>query len=327
MSTAEQHFIASDDSGIAAYSEFRAQLAQLNAENKALVFDYADPQGNKDARSHLHKLRRTKGAVDAARKAEKAASLEYGRRVDAEAKEIIGQIEDMIEVHERPIREIEEREATRKQDILNRLGVLCGYLDLTADAPSGQLRAHLEVLEEIPVDETFAESMAAATTHKKDAVAHLHAIIAVAEKREAEAAELEQLRREAAVRAQAEREERIAAEAAAEATAAAAAAAERAQKAADQAIQRAESDARAAEERAAKIAQETEERLKREAGKRAAEERAAVEKREADKKHRAAVNNAAVAALVEIAALSEDDATLAVEAIAKRLIPAVVINY
>ena len=123
----EQEFIPASDKPIACYSEFRAQLAQLKADNEAAVFDYADPAGNKEARSHIHKLRRTKTAVDAARKAEKDASLQYGRRVDSEAKEIITQIEDMIAVHESPIKEIEEREAARKQSILNRMGQIVAY--------------------------------------------------------------------------------------------------------------------------------------------------------------------------------------------------------
>ena len=110
MSTAEQFVVPSEDQPLAAYSEFRAQLSKLREENASLIFDYHDPKGNKEARSHIHKLRRTKGAVESVRKEEKAASLAYGRRVDAEAKAIIGEIEDMIEVHERQIKEIEEAE-------------------------------------------------------------------------------------------------------------------------------------------------------------------------------------------------------------------------
>ena len=95
---------------IVAYNEFRGQLAELKANNAALVFDYANPLGNKAARSHVYKLRQTKAAVDKVRKAEKEASLERGRKVDAEAKEIMSEIEAMIDIHQKPLDEIEERE-------------------------------------------------------------------------------------------------------------------------------------------------------------------------------------------------------------------------
>lgn len=324
-------------SGIAAYSEFRAQLAQLEAENRALVFDYADPKGQKDARSHIHKLRRTKGAVESARKTEKAASLEYGRRVDAEAKEIIEQIETMIDVHERPIREIEEREEARKQELAAKLGALCAYRETPASRTAVELRERLAELQAIVIDESYAESMAAATTHKKDAAAHLAALIADTERREAEAAELARLRAEEAARAQAEREQRIAAEAAAKAKADAEAAAERAarqereaaearERAEKERADRAEREAKAAEERAAKAAQEAVERERREAEQRAKAEADAAAKREADKVHRAKVNNAAADALVE-AGITKEQAQAIVTLIAQRKVPAVTISY
>ena len=73
------------NSNIAVYDEFRGQLSELRDANAKTVFDYEDPKGNKDARSHVYKLRQTKSAVEMARKEEKAESLAYGRRVDEQA--------------------------------------------------------------------------------------------------------------------------------------------------------------------------------------------------------------------------------------------------
>src|SRR3990167_7339060 len=106
---------------IAVSDEFRAQLAELREHNAKLLFDYEDPKGNEDARSHVYKLRRTKAAVDKARQAGKAASLGYGRRVHSEGKEIIGEIEAMIEVHAKPLAEIEEREKKRVEGHTGRI--------------------------------------------------------------------------------------------------------------------------------------------------------------------------------------------------------------
>lgn len=321
-------------SEIAAYSEFRAQLAQLDSENKSLVFDYESPKGNKDARSHIHKLRRTKSAVDAARKEEKAASLAYGRRVDSEAKEIIAQLESMISVHESPLKEIEEREAARKQEILSRLGVICGYSEISRDLPAEELKAHLAALHEIAVDESFGESMAAATTSKKESIAHLEDAIKAAEKREAEAADLARLRAEAEAREREEREQRIAEEAAAKAKAEAEekSANEKKQAAAREAAakQRAEDAEREAQE-AIKRAAEAEKNAKAKAEQaikdKAKKEAAEAAAREKDKEHRAAINNAAVDALISGAGLDANAAKAAITLIAKGGVPAVVISY
>src|SRR3990167_3162589 len=128
---------------IAVYDEFRAQLAELKEHNAKLLFDYEDPKGNEEARSHVYKLRRTKAAVDKARQAEKAASLEYGRRVDSEAKEIIGEIEAMIEVHVKPLAEIEEREKKRVARHTDKIEELRSYAAAGAGANTAQLAARL----------------------------------------------------------------------------------------------------------------------------------------------------------------------------------------
>jgi len=57
---------------VAAYTPFYAKLAALEKENSELVFSYEDPRGNKEARSHVYKLRQTKGALERKRKEAKA---------------------------------------------------------------------------------------------------------------------------------------------------------------------------------------------------------------------------------------------------------------
>lgn len=333
--SATEEVVLKETTGIEAYSEFRAQLATLRAENSALVFDYADEKGNKEARSHIHKLRRTKGAVEAARKTEKQASLDYGRRVDSEAKEIIEQIDEMIEVHERPIKEIEEREAARKQAILEKMAALSVFLEAPDTLSAVELSAKLETLVAYVVDESFDESMAAATKLRNEGLEHLRVALETATSREAEAAELARLRAEEAARQQAERERRIAEEAAAKAKAEAEAAAKREQEAAEareraerERADRAVADAKAAEERAARAAQEAVERERREAAAKAKAEQEAAAKREKDRAHRASINGAAAAALVEGASfLTREQAEAIVVLIAKKMVPAVSIAY
>lgn len=321
MPTAEQFVLPPENQPLAAYSEFRAQLGTLREQNAALVFDYASAEGNKAARSHIHKLRRTKGAVESARKEAKAASLEYGRRVDSEGKEIIAEIEAMIDVHERPINEIEEAERNRVEAIAARIQHIQS-LGLTQGA-ADDLRAARDALAAIEIDETFEESMADATVELKAARHRIAEALEAAEKAEAEAAELEKLRAESAAREQREREERIAKEAA-----------ERASKEAEEAASRereraekAERDRKAAEERAARAEQEAKDRLRREAEEQARRQAEETAKREADKEHRRAINNAATVALSAESGIELDAAQKCVEAIARKQIPNVSISY
>lgn len=114
---------------IVAYDPFRSQLSELKTANSKVVFDYESEKGNKEARSHIYKLRQTKSAVDRVRKEQKDASLQYGRRVDAQAKEIITEIEEMIDIHQAPIDRIEQREKDRIAGHQEKMERLQSYLD------------------------------------------------------------------------------------------------------------------------------------------------------------------------------------------------------
>lgn len=319
-----------DNSLIRAYDPFRVQLTDLKREAPE-AFDYEDPKGNKDARSYIHKLRLVKGEVERTRKAEKQESLELGRRIDAQAKEIIEEIETLIDVHAKPIQEIEQREQQRLETIKSHFATIAS---LTAKADpfgglygSENLRTNLATLEGLAIEaDVFRESLADAERAKNDGVTVLKSHIAEAEKREAEAAELERLRKEAVERERQEREERIAREAAEKAKQQAEEAA--AQREADLKEQaaRAERQKQEAEEKAARAAAETEARVAREAQEKEARERAEAEKREANKRHRGKINKAAADALVA-GGLSEQAAKAAVTLIAKGEVPAVSIAY
>jgi len=329
---------------IAVYNEFRAQLAELKAHNSSIVFDYEDSRGNKAARSHVYKLRQTKSAVDKARKTEKAASLEYGRQVDAQAKQIIDEIEVMIDVHAQPLEEIERREAERVRAIQDRISTIRDAASATdaTDAPlsAAALRDRLQEIKAAQIDESFAEFQLDAAKAKDATLAALEAQIAAAEKREAEAAELARLRKEAEERAQREREEQIRREAEQRAREHAEAAARREREAAEQ---KARQERAAAERRELelKLAAERAEREKAEAEARAqcaadqerqriiAEEKARADeiaRREADRKHQAKIHGAIIAALAGCG-VGEEQAKAVIAAIRKGDVPHLTIGY
>lgn len=347
-------------SEVAAYQPFYADLAKLEEDNKKVVFDYESPKGNKEARSHVYKLRQTKGALEKTRKEAKAESLRIGRAVDSEAAEIESRIEAMIKVHQEKIDEIEKREADRVTALEARLLTFSNhdFIDETVAA----VTAEIAKVEGIAIDESWQEMTAEAARRKDAALTQLRADLAAYQKRDAEAAELARLRIEAEARAQADRDAAIAAAAVEKARIEAEQrAADEAKKAA-QAIADAEAKAKAEREAAAlremelKLAAENAERRRVEAEQKAvqdakdAEARAeqsrlkaiqdekdrvaaaekaeadALAKREANKAHLTKINRAAVAALVK-GGVTEDVAKLVVTMIAKGEVPAVSISY
>ena len=103
---------------LAKFDEVKAAIAKFKKENENLVFDYEDAKGNKDARSHIYKLRQTKTVINAIHKEVKAEALAICQKIDKQKRDLIGEVEEMIEVHAAPIKAIEEREAKKIADKL-----------------------------------------------------------------------------------------------------------------------------------------------------------------------------------------------------------------
>lgn len=96
---------------LAPFKAIEAMMAQYEQENKNLVFDYRDPEGNKEARSHVYKLRRVKTEIADVHKRAKAEALEVCRKLDAYKNKLTGQVEEMIAVHNEPLMLIAKEEA------------------------------------------------------------------------------------------------------------------------------------------------------------------------------------------------------------------------
>lgn len=249
------------------YSELRANIEALKTENAGLSFDYEDPKGNKAARSHVAGLRKLKADVERKRKALKADALAYGRRVDGIAKELTGEVEDMIAVHEGPLKEIEQREEARKEALRERLAELAMPEEIIAD--SNTAREIAVRIADIEIDESWQEFKAEAETLKAATLAALKQRFDELKKQEDDAAELERLRKEAAEREEKDRIEREAREAA-----------EKQRREEEERKQREEQIRKAAEEKARREAEE-----KAEAEGKAAEE-AAERKRQEEQAER-----------------------------------------
>ena len=342
---------------IAAFSEFRSQLATLKHDNSKAVFNYTDPKGNKEARSHIYKLRQTKSAVDKVRKEQKQESLDYGRRVDQQAREISEEIEGMIELHEVPLREIEVKEAARVAGIKERIAAMEAYAHID-EFTSGDVKALLAGVEAFAIDDSLQEFQAEAAILKDHSITIIKQMIEAATKREADAAELVRLREQAAAQERKDHEARIAQQAREEAERASqqraeqekrereaeetrlklqAEKAERERLEADNRARQAEENAQRQIKEAAEAAEtmriEAEQRRKDEDDRAERDRLAAIateaaeqKRREADKKHKTNINNAALDAFVA-GGLSAECAKQAVMLIAKNTIPSVKITY
>jgi colicin import membrane protein len=153
---------------IAEYQPFYAQLSELEKNNSLLVFHYETPKGNKEARSHIHTLRLTKGALERTRKSAKAESLRIGRAVDSEAEYIEQKIDSMISVHQTKLDEIENKEKERIKKHNDNLKVfsILDYCDATIES----LNAHLSMLANIEIDDTWEEFKTKAAEWKENAI-------------------------------------------------------------------------------------------------------------------------------------------------------------
>ncbi len=289
------------------YQDLKAELQRMAEENAAKTFDYEDPTGNKAARSHVYRIRQLKGAIEKRRKELKADSLEYGRRVDAVAKELAGEVEAMIDVHEKPLKQIEDRETQRKQaiqDAIDRIDAEWLAIQETDSYTLDALDRAIERVKAIEIDpDTYQERMAEAAKIKGVTLEAMQARRAEVAKAVAEAAELARLREAEEERKQKEREEQIAREAEERAKREAAEREERMKREHEAAIKR-EREQAEAKARAEKEAREAKERAEAEAK----------AKREADKKHRAKIISEAESSLVDI--IGPDVSGLVIAAIA-----------
>jgi len=117
---------------LAVFNEVSATLVECKAENEKLVFDYATPIGEKEARSHIANLRKVKTKISNVHKEAKSEALAFGRRLDGKKNELTAEVDGMIAVHKDPLdaieaekqvvidaekKKLEEEEAKRQADL------------------------------------------------------------------------------------------------------------------------------------------------------------------------------------------------------------------
>jgi len=310
-------------------------LARVKREIDAFVPDVSTASGRRAIASIAHKVAQSKTALEAVGKRLADEQKEVPKKIDATRRKIRDTLDAWKDEVRQPLTDWETIEDARTNAHVNKIAEI-GDLAASARLPNvsaNDLRKMLATVAAVVIGPACEEFEAEYAIAKETAVTALQPAIVAREQYEAEQAELVRLRKEAAARAEADRIEKIKKEAAdaarleAEndarverervANAAKLAAAEAARKDAEH-----KAAIAAAEQRAVDMAA----KIKAEHEAAAAAERAAQAKREADTKHKAAINRAALAVLVEHG-IGEESAKLVIKLIAGKKVPAISIQY
>lgn len=316
-----------------------------------VVHDTSTKKGRDQCASDAYKVTRTKTAVSKVGAELSAHYKEIPKKIDAGRRWWNDKMDELRDKVRAPLDAWEAQEATRikeHQEALEAVRVLTANLD---GRTSESLASLLAAAQAVELGEKWEEFEVEAAREKDKAISVLTQALATQQKAEKEQAELAEFRRKQAEQEQKDREARIAQEAAEKARAEAEAkaqaerdaaakreaeakaAAEKAERDRLDAIERqkqaearVEAEKLAAEQRAKDAAEAARlAEIKRQADAAAAEE-AARKKREANIAHKAAINNAALAAFIENG-LPEECAKQAVILIARGVIPAIRIFY
>lgn len=319
------------------------------------VPDLSTAKGRARIASLAAQVSRSKTAVEKPGRDYLKRLKEQPKVVEAELRRFVTECDQLRDEVRRPLTEWEDAEKARTEALQQRLvdlRALAEVIDTTGNyLPSTDIQARILEAKSVVLDDSWQERAAEAGVAKDSTIQQLEASLAVAQKREHEAAELERLRKEAEEKARLEREEAIRREAAEQAKrdaeakaqaeidaaarreAEAKAATERAEREKIEAQQKAEREAKSAAEKAEQekndaIAAERRRQEEAEAVRLAEQKRIADEEasRAADKEHRRTINRQAIADLIE-SGLPQEMAEKALIAIASGKVSAVSIKY
>lgn len=201
---------------IAEYSGVAAAMASIEAKYAGRVYDVLTREGMADAKAARREIREARTGLERLRKEIKAPAWKRCQLIDSEAKEItkrLSAIEDPIDAiikAEEQRAANEKAEAERKEAL--RVATIRERIEAFNVMPpwgsnSEQISARLREVNDIPVDDTFAEFTEAAAIAKAQAITRLSTLAEEARMLEAEQAKLKALADEQMAKIAAERKE------------------------------------------------------------------------------------------------------------------------
>lgn len=334
------------------HEAFGTIYTKLEAEIAATPIDLETKKGRDALASLAYKISRTKTGLDKTAKGLTDEQTALINAVNQERKEMRETLDKLRDKAREPLNKWEEAEKKRVEDIeaalaelrdLGRVDAQCTPAMIEAAITSvnhtfaatmwDEYEAPAKAALEIAV-EKFNKDLEAARDRmaKEQELEELRALKAEQERKEAEARAKAEAEAEAKREAEQEEARQKAAQERAEREAAEKIEAERkAKEEAEQRAKQAEADRIAAEKKAeedkAAAIEAERKRIEEEERQRIERERAAAEAREADLKHRKKINNAALEAIMKASEISEDQAKMIVQAIAKGQVPHTKITY
>lgn len=328
--------------------EFENLYSKVKEAVSKHVPDTSTKAGREAIASLAYKVARTKTALIGQGKALTEGWRDQTKKVNAACNVIEERLDTLKDQVREPLNKWEQAEEDRVNGHKENLQSLINLSKIGLGRTSTEYRDLLEDAQNQPTGAVWEEFAAQASVAREDAIETLTRMLAIAEKQEADAAELERLRAEAAERDRQDAE-RLAAEKAANEEAERA---ERERKAeenrkaeaeriAEEARQQGENEAAERVAAAERQAAEAEERAKQQiaaAAEKAAEDRRRVaaeqaaaeaeqKRRDEDKAHRKMVNNAIVKELVDCSGITADQAQNIVIALVSGLVPNVTLKY
>lgn len=186
------------------------------------VPDLSTDKGRKRIASLAAQVSRSKTAVEKPGRDYLKRLKEQPKVVEAELRRFVTECDQLRDDVRRPLTEWEDAEKARTEALQQRLTDLRALADVLDAAgnylPSSDIQARIQEAKSVVLDDSWQERAAEAGVAKDSTIQQLEASLAVAQKREHEAAELERLRKEAEEKERLQREETIRREAAEKAT-------------------------------------------------------------------------------------------------------------
>lgn len=185
-------------------------IAELKQKFTGLVVSFGDIKGYKDLAAAISEIRGKRTEVEATRKELKADALEYGRKVDAEAKRITAALEEiehplkgMKEAYDAEVDRVKAEKAKQEAARIAGIHAKIAYINSAPVKATGKdsagIKEALEALQAYPINDDFQELSDQADVAKSEAVAALQQMliereafeVAETERKAKEAAELE----------------------------------------------------------------------------------------------------------------------------------------
>lgn len=299
------------------FTDLRTQIAEFKIKNKSVVFDYEADE--KEARSYVATMRKSKTAVNNRHKEKKKFFLEEGRKIDAGKNELIADIDEMIAVHAEPLQAIKDKREAEEEAERQKIAMELDWDDALvmddlfnrereiARKEAEQARIEEEKRQKEELEKLEAERIAREEQIKKDAEER-------AKKEAEEKIAFEQAEKERLIEEARQREEQAKIDA------------ENAEKKRLQDIKDAEEKAER-EKKEALAEQKAEQEAKEKAeAQRLAEEKAIEERKAANRNHQKAVNNRVLKKLM-CCGINEKASKAIIEDLIINPIPEISINY